>query len=124
MISTRITVCDGGSAVEAVDTEAVELLRVLRAARPILQSGRESRLVRIVNEAAGPGQANLVLAALDRLDEVTLGAYGTAIFDFEDRETTDSGQLLGIIDRAIIAIEASRDRRRSLRRRTASAPAA
>ncbi|MEO6796390.1 MAG: hypothetical protein ABI401_16050 [Candidatus Dormibacter sp.] len=68
-------------------------------------------MARIVNEAAGRGRANLVLAALDRLDEVSRGAYGSAIFDFEERETTDAKQLIGIIDRTIVVLEASRDRR-------------
>lgn len=98
-----------------ISAETVELLRVLRAVRRMLQTGRATRLAPSLHAAAGRGHADSVLAALRWLDDAAWGMYGATVLDLEDRNTTSAEQLIGIFDRAIGALEASRDRRQQPR---------
>jgi hypothetical protein len=96
---------------DAASPEAAEQLRVLRAGRRILQRTPDTTVTLALNRAAGRGNSQLVLLALNRLDAVTLKAYQASFFDFEERPTTHAAQLLRVIDDAIADLEASHDRR-------------
>jgi hypothetical protein len=106
----------GADTDQSLPPTAAELSRLLRAGRRILVQTPDTKVVLALKQAAGCGKSRQVLMALNQLDAITLHAYQSSIFDFEDRLETDRVRVLGIFDSAIAAVEASRDRRSGDRR--------
>jgi hypothetical protein len=98
-----------------------EQLRVLRAGRRILLAAPDTKVALALNQAAGRGHSRTVWQAINRLDEITLAAYQTSFFDFEETPAVDSARIVGILDRAIADLESARDRRAATRSTAVSA---